>query len=65
MKHKLLIGSLVFVLFLALGLGYAFLPYESKTHYNITFDIVKWIIIIMMGYFLIRGGVGITQSVVG
>lgn len=111
MKHKLIIGSLVLVLFLALGLGYAFLPFEAKTHYNITFslqetgsmilgfiiaflglvsfvlilstdalkrfrkygkkywwtflvlDITKWIIIIAMGYFLIGGGVGISQSI--
>ena len=113
MKHKIIIGSLVFVLFLALGLSYAFLPYTAKTNYNITFglsetwtmvlgffisflglvsfililstdalkrfkkvgkkywylfiiwDISKWIIIIAMGYFLIRGGIGVTQSVVG
>ena len=31
----------------------------------IIFDIAKWIIIIIMGYFLIRGGVGISQSVIG
>ena len=112
MKHKIVIASLVLILFLALGFGYAFLPYTSKVHFSITFglqetwsmilgfliaflglifsililltdalkkfkkigkkywffwiifDITKWILIIGMGYFMIRGGVGITQSFV-
>ncbi len=58
------LGLISFFLILLTDALKKFRKYGKKYWYLfIIWDIAKWIIIIAIGYFLIRGGIGIGQSV--